>query len=217
MGEGGGWRWVHGLEALLVINSPIFSLRFVYMAVGASSHFASFVLEQVLDTFSFAGQFHFKIIVHFPHRLDRTCPPLPFRSFAREATRLLHRARVWLFGLVAFPGVEPSFLQPSVHMELLREIICTGGDVRCSGVVQVEGELEMYSFLLLLRFSQPVSVPKRLTSLGSDDVFTHGTVVKRREDSPAAEKEPERIDRQVTPRGNAYSTTYGEIYTYYAM
>lgn len=65
LGEGGGWRRVQWLEALLVMNSPIFSLRLIYMTVGASSHFASFVLKQVLDTLSFAGQFHFKIIVHF--------------------------------------------------------------------------------------------------------------------------------------------------------
>lgn len=66
LGEGGGGRRrVHWLEALLVINSPIFSLRLVYMTVGASSHFASFVLKQVLDSLSFAGQLHFKIIVHF--------------------------------------------------------------------------------------------------------------------------------------------------------
>lgn len=68
--EGGAGEWVHWLEALLVINSPIFSLRLVYMTVGASSHFASFVLKQVLDTLSFAGQLHFKIIVHFHHCLD---------------------------------------------------------------------------------------------------------------------------------------------------
>lgn len=67
LGEGrGGWRRVHWLEAL-VTNSPIFSLRLVYMTVGASSHFASFVLKQVLDTLSFAGQLHFKVIVHFHH------------------------------------------------------------------------------------------------------------------------------------------------------
>lgn len=67
--EGESWLRVHWLKALLFINSPIFSLRLVYMAVGASTHFASFVLKQVLDTLSFAGQLHFKIIVHFHHRL----------------------------------------------------------------------------------------------------------------------------------------------------
>lgn len=68
--EEGSWGLLKGPleEALLVINSPIFSLRFVNMTVGASSHFASFVLEQVLDTFSFARQLHFEIIVHFHHR-----------------------------------------------------------------------------------------------------------------------------------------------------
>lgn len=54
----------------------------------------------------------------------------------------------------------------------------------------MENEPEIYSFLLLLRFSQPVPAPKRRTSLGNDDVFAHGTVVKRRKDSPAADKEP---------------------------
>ncbi len=53
----------------------------------------------------------------------------------------------------------------------------------------MENEPEIYSFLLLLRFTQPVSAPKRRTSLGNDGVFAHGTVVKRREGSPAAEKE----------------------------
>lgn len=53
----------------------------------------------------------------------------------------------------------------------------------------MKNEPEIYSFLLLLRFSQPVSAPKRRTSLGNDAVFAHGTVAKRREDSPAAEKE----------------------------
>lgn len=50
--------------------------------------------------------------------------------------------------------------------------------VRCSS--GLEKEPEIYSFLLLLRFSQPVSAPKRRTSLGNDDVFLHGTVVKCR-------------------------------------
>lgn len=75
-GEEGGCRRVHRLEALLVINSPIFSLRLVYMTVGASSHFASFVLEQVLDTLSFTGQLHFEIIVHFSPPFG-LCVPAP--------------------------------------------------------------------------------------------------------------------------------------------
>lgn len=53
----------------------------------------------------------------------------------------------------------------------------------------MENYPEIYSFLLLLRFSQPVSVPKRRTSLGNDGVLAHGTVAKCREDGPAAEKE----------------------------
>ena len=91
--------------------------------------------------------------------------------------------------LVAFPSVALYSLQPSFHIEFSGQIVCTGGDVCRSAVVQVGNEHEMYSFLLLLRFSQPVSAPKRRTSLGSDGVFAHGTVVKRREGSPAAEKE----------------------------
>lgn len=53
----------------------------------------------------------------------------------------------------------------------------------------MENDTGIYSFLLLLRFSQPVSAPKRRTSLCNDDVLAHGTVAKRREDGPAAEKE----------------------------
>ena len=78
LGEEGGCRRVHRLEALLVINSPIFSLRLVYMTVGASSHFASFVLEQVLDTLSFAGQLHFEIIVHFSPLFGLSVPAPSF-------------------------------------------------------------------------------------------------------------------------------------------
>lgn len=66
-------------------------------------------------------------------------------------------------------------------------------------------EPEIYSFLLLLRFSQPVSAPKRRTSLGNDGVLSDGTVVKRREDNPAAEKELQKMGRQTTPRGNPHS------------
>lgn len=68
----------------------------------------------------------------------------------------------------------------------------------------MENEPEIYSFLLLLRFSQPVSAPKRRTSLGNDGVLAHGTVAKRREDSPAAEKELHRMGRETTPRGNSH-------------
>lgn len=71
-GKGDVW-----LKALLVVNSPIFSLRLVHMTVGASSHFASFVLKQVLDSLSFAGQLYFKIIVHFFTSVQAEC----IRSF----------------------------------------------------------------------------------------------------------------------------------------
>ncbi|KAG7225031.1 hypothetical protein INR49_014486 [Caranx melampygus] len=47
--------------------------------------------------------------------------------------------------------------------------------------------------------SRPVSAPKRRTSLGNDGVLSDGTVVKRREDYPAAEKELQKMGRQTTP------------------
>lgn len=81
----------------LLVNSPIFSLRLVYMTVCASAHFASFVLEQVLDALPFAGQLHFKVIVHFSTPVwvakhTRSVLML-FTASAWEATKLLQQAR----------------------------------------------------------------------------------------------------------------------------
>ena len=69
----------------------------------------------------------------------------------------------------------------------------------------MEDEPEIYSVLLLLRLSQPVSAPKRRTSLGNDDVLAHGTVAKRREDRLAAGGgAPEHGWTGLTPRGNSH-------------
>lgn len=97
-------------EALLVINSPIFSLRLVNMTVGASSHFASFVLEQVLDTFSFAGQLHFEIIVHFHHRFGLNTPASLLFLKATLGRQLNYSMHGLANRLVAFPSVALSCL-----------------------------------------------------------------------------------------------------------
>lgn len=97
------------LEACSSSNSPIFSLRLVYMTVGAPSHFASFVLKQVLDSLSFAGELHFKVIVHFHHCLAwSVCTPSFIKASFWEATVLLQRAR---FGISAgcLPQRGPFF------------------------------------------------------------------------------------------------------------
>lgn len=87
------------LEACSSLNSPIFSLRLVYMTVGAPSHFASFVLKQVLHSLSFAGELHFKVIVHFHHCLAWSVwTPSFIKASFWEATVLLQRAR---FGISA--------------------------------------------------------------------------------------------------------------------
>lgn len=122
-GRGAAWKGYNVLRPLLV-NSPIFSLRLVYMTVGASAHFASFVLEQVLDALPFAGQLHFKVIVHFSHH-GLGCQTHPLRPFyylkLRLGRQLSYSSELALvIRLVAFPRRGPFFLQPSFHIRLFR-------------------------------------------------------------------------------------------------
>lgn len=138
-GRGAAWKGFTVLRPLLV-NSPIFSLRLVYMTVGASAHFASFVLEQVLDALPFAGQLHFKVIVHFSTTVwaakHTRSVLLLFKASAWEATKLLQRAR---FGNSAscLPPAWPFLSSAKLpHSTFSTQLLCTVGDAQGSGRVQ---------------------------------------------------------------------------------
>lgn len=44
---------------------PVFSLRFINVPVGASTHFATFIFEQIFYSLSFGRQFCFEVVIHF--------------------------------------------------------------------------------------------------------------------------------------------------------
>lgn len=82
------------------------------MTVGASSHFASFVLKQVLDALSFTGQLQFKVIVHFSplQRLNVCVSSFLFKaSLGRQLGSLTQRARFLVISASCLPSGSLSF------------------------------------------------------------------------------------------------------------
>lgn len=106
--------------------------------------------------------------------------PLSKRRFGRQLFSSDELGSV--FQLVAFSSVAISSFNPASTSS------CRGkcGDARWTELVHGAASSNKCCFNLLLRFSQPVSAPKRRTSLGNDDVFMHGTVGKRRKNRPCS-------------------------------